>query len=100
MNPVEIGTGTSFKGLSAYLLHDVRHEQIEGEQTAERVGWMETHNLDDTDPAQAWRMMLATANSAPDLKEAAGIKKGKPVKNTVWHYAITFPPDEQTDPRA
>jgi len=47
---------------------------------------------------QAWRLMLATANSANALKEAAGIKKGKPVKNTVYHYSINFNPDDELTP--
>ena len=34
MNPVEITTGKSFKGLAAYLLHDAGRAA-----TAERVGW-------------------------------------------------------------
>jgi len=42
--------------------------------------------------------MLATANSANALKEAAGIKKGKPVKNTVYHYSINFNPDDELTP--
>jgi hypothetical protein len=42
--------------------------------------------------------MLATANSANALKEAAGIKKGKAVKNTVYHYSINFNPDDDLTP--
>ena len=92
MNPVEITQGKSFKGLSAYLLQD------ENRETAERVGWSDTRNLAGADPDQAWRLMLATANSAGALKEAAGIKKGKPVKNTVYHYSINFNPEDEVTP--
>jgi len=92
MNPVEITQGKSFKGLSAYLLQD------ENRQSAERVGWSQTYNLVDADADQAWRLMLATANSANALKEAAGIKKGKAVKNTVYHYSINFNPDDDLTP--
>jgi len=88
MNPVEITQGKSFKGLSQYLLQD------ENRETAERVGWVQTFNLVDADGDQAWRLMLATANSANSLKEAAGIKKGKAVKNTVYHYSINFNPED------
>jgi len=88
MNPVEITQGKSFKGLSQYLLQD------ENRETAERVGWVQTFNLVDADGDQAWRLMLATANSANALKEAAGIKKGKAVKNTVYHYSINFNPED------
>ena len=52
MNPVEIGTGKSFKGLAAYLLHDVGHAA-----TAERVAWAESVNLDGADPEKAWRLL-------------------------------------------
>lgn len=89
MNPVEIGTGKSFKGLAAYLLHDPGRAE-----TAERVGWAQSYNLDDADPDRAWRLMAATAMSADQLKEAAGIKKGKAAKNTAWHFAITFDPKD------
>jgi len=92
MNPVEITQGKSFKGLSQYLLQD------ENRETAERVGWVQTFNLVDADGDQAWRLMLATANSANALKEAAGIKKGKAVKNTVYHYSINFNPDDELTP--
>ena len=92
MNPVEITQGKSFKGLSQYLLQDQNRE------SAERVGWVESFNLAGADGDQAWRLMLATANSANALKEAAGIKKGKPVKNTVYHYSINFNPDDDLTP--
>lgn len=68
MNPVEIGTGKSFKGLAAYLLHDPAQAQ-----TSARVGWVQSFNLDDADPDRAWRLMAATAKSADQLKEAAGL---------------------------
>lgn len=89
MNPVEITQGKSFKGLSQYLLQD------ENRESAERVGWVQTFNLADADGDQAWRLMLATANSANALKEAAGIKKGRAVKNTVYHYSLNFNPEDK-----
>jgi len=92
MNPVEITQGKSFKGLSQYLLQD------ENRETAERVGWVQTFNLADADGDQAWRLMLATANSANALKEASGIKQGKAVKNTVYHYSINFNPEDKVTP--
>jgi hypothetical protein len=39
--------------------------------------------------------MAATAMSADRLKEAAGIKKGKPVVNSVYHLAISFNPGDR-----
>lgn len=89
MNPVEIGSGKSFRGLAAYLLHDADHAA-----TAERVDWAESINLKGADPERAWRMMAATAMSADALKAAAGIKKGRKAVNTVFHLALTFNPDD------
>jgi hypothetical protein len=91
MNPIEIGQGKSFKGLARYLLHDARQEGELSRTTSERVGWVQSFNLDGASGDTAWRLMAATALSAGDLKEAAGIKKGKPATNTVYHFALTFP---------
>lgn len=93
MNPVEIGTGKSFKGLAAYLLHDVGRAS-----TAERVAWAESVNLDGADPETAWRLMAATAMNADQLKAAAGIKKGKKAVNTAFHFALTFNPEDAPSP--
>lgn len=93
MNPVEIGRGQSFKGLSNYLLHD------EQQETAERVGESWTVNMGDKiDPGRAWLHMLWTTNSADDLKRAAGVKLGG-AKNDkpVFHYVLNFnPADDPT----
>jgi hypothetical protein len=93
MNPVEIGTGKSFKGLAAYLLHDAGRAS-----TAERVAWAESVNLDGADPETAWRLMAATAMNADQLKAAAGVKKGKKAVNTAFHFALTFNPDDAPSP--
>ncbi len=95
MNPVEIGTGRSFKGLSAYLLHDVREEGEDLSATSERVGWAQSFNLAGAAPERAWRLMAMTAMSADDLKAAAGIKKGKAAKNTVYHFSLNFSPEDR-----
>ena len=95
MNPVEITQGKSFKGLSQYLLNDQREDEAQSVQTSNRVGWTQTYNLADADPDKAWRLMLATANSADALKEAAGIKRGRKVKNTVYHYSLNFHPEDE-----
>jgi len=86
MNPVVIGRGRSFKGLAQYLLHDPKAA------SAERVGWVETVNLNDADPDRAWRLMAVTAKNAKALKEAAGLRTGGQ-QNTkpAYHYVITWP---------
>jgi hypothetical protein len=98
MTPVEIKQGKSFKGLATYLLHDAKREGEQSRDTTERVGMVQSYNLGDAVGEQAWRRMLATANSANALKEAAGIKKGKAVKNTVYHYSLNFHPDDPLTP--
>lgn len=98
MNPVEYKQGQSFKGLASYLLHDERREGEEARTTAERVGSVESFNLNGADGQQAWKLMAATANSAADLKAAAGIKKGRAVKNTVFHYSLNFNPQDNVTP--
>lgn len=90
MNPVEIGTGKSFKGLAAYLLHD--HGKA---QSADRVAWTQSFNLDDAGPDRAWRLMADTALSADQLKAAAGIKKGPRAKNTAYHFSLNFNPQDE-----
>jgi hypothetical protein len=90
MNPVEITTGKSFKGLAAYLLHDAGRAA-----TTERVGWAQSFNLDGASPDMAWRLMAATAMSADQLKEAAGIRKSKAAKNVAYHFALTFNPKDE-----
>lgn len=95
MTPVEIGLGKSFKGLAAYLLHDPRLEGETARTTTERVGWVQSYNLDGAGGDSAWRLMAATALSANELKAAAGIKKGKPAVNTAFHYSINFNPADR-----
>lgn len=92
INPSGSG-GHSFKGLHAYCAHD----QGSG-ATAERVDWTETRNLGTDDPAQAWKVMAATAKSQNELKRAAGIRAGRHAKEgAVMHVVIAFDKDEPRD---
>lgn len=95
MNPVEIGQGKSFKGLAKYILHDPRREGEESRTTSERVGWIQSFNLDDADGETAWRRMVSTAKNANALKEAAGMKKGKTPVKTAFHYTLNFNPQDE-----
>lgn len=95
MTPVEIGQGKSFRGLAAYLLHDPRQEGEQARASTERVGWVQSYNLDGAGGDSAWRLMAATALSANDLKAAAGIKKGKAAVNTAFHFSINFNPADR-----
>lgn len=90
MNPVVIGRGASFKGLAQYILHDQKAA------SAERVGFVETHNLDDVDPDRAWRLMAGTAKNANAIKEAAGLRtSGGQNKKPVYHFALTWPDEDR-----
>lgn len=95
MNPVEIGQGKSFKGLAKYILHDQRREGEESRNTSERVGWIQSFNLDGADGETSWRRMVSTAKSANALKEAAGIRKSKAPVKTAFHYTINFNPKDE-----
>lgn len=83
--------GSSFKGLAAYLLHDV--DQAE---SSERVAWTETHGLATDDPERAWRIMTATAKSQAELKAEAGIANtGRKSHKHVMHYVLSWHPEER-----
>lgn len=82
--------GNSFKGLNAYLAHDVDHAA-----TSERLDWVDSRNLAVNDPAQAWKIMAATAMQQDELKKAAGIKAGRKSKHgAVDHIVMSFHEDE------
>jgi hypothetical protein len=95
MNPVEIGKGRSFKGLASYLLFEKDAAAEAAQQVSARVGWAESFNLMDAPAPKAWRLMASTAISAPQLKEAAGIRAGKPTERPVYHYVLTFNPEDR-----
>lgn len=95
INPSE-RAGRSFKGLHAYCSHDQGKKQ-----TSERVEWISTRNLAIEDPDQAWKLMAATAQSQNQLKEAAGIRAGRPAKDgPVMHVVMSFDGDEPQTPEA
>lgn len=85
MNPRIHKVGSSFRGLAAYLLHD------KGAESAERVAWVETHNMGTSNPETAWRVMAATAMKQSELKEAAGVSNtGRKSKGVVLHYSLSW----------
>lgn len=93
MNPVVIGRGRSFKGLAQYILHDQKAT------TAERVGFVETHNLSDAPPDRAWRLMAGTAKNANAIKEAAGLRRGgQQNKKPAYHFVLTWPEEDAPSP--
>lgn len=92
MNPVDLARGRSFKGLANYLLHDASEDEGAHRSSDERVGWTQSHNLNEASADRAWRLMVATSKSADALKKAAG-ETNVGAKNTkpVYHYVLTWP---------
>ncbi|MEM7620016.1 MAG: relaxase/mobilization nuclease domain-containing protein [Pseudomonadota bacterium] len=89
--PKSYGLGSSFKGVLQYLLHDKRKEGEQERTTSERVMFSQTHNLATDDPYFAGRIMAATAQDRPRLREMAGIPDPKnPSNNVVYHYVMSW----------
>lgn len=85
--------GASFKGLAAYLLHDVDRAE-----SSDRVAWCRTLGLATEDPDQAWRIMAATAKSQEQLKAEAGVAKtGRKSHKHVMHYILSWHPEERDE---
>lgn len=89
-------TGTSFKGVFAYLQHDKRNEGQAANDTGERVDWQAFRNLATDSPDMAWRIMMATANQQDALKREAGQSAaGNKSDKVVFHYSLGWHPDEK-----
>src|SRR5271155_5320977 len=84
------GRGTSFKGALTYYLHD--KDTLE---TAHRVSFVHMLNLVTDDAYDAWREMMATAESADRLKAEAGLKPGgRKNAQPVYCFSINWHPDD------
>ena len=93
MVPKIVAKGCSFKGASAYLLHDKDHAQ-----SNERVDWTAVRNLSADEPDLAWRIMAATALDQNRLKDLAGIKStGRKSAKSVLHMSLAWHPDEKDE---
>ena len=95
MIPRVAKSGRSFKGAGLYYLHD------KGAKTDERVAFIDTANLPTNDADIAIAHMVDTATHADQLKQAAGVKGGRPLEKPVycyslaWHTSETPSQDEQ-----
>ena len=91
--------GRSFKGVTAYVMHDAPEPGREARPTTrDRVEWTGTRNLASDRPADAWRIMAATAKAAPGLKRLAGVPgAGRKAAKPVYHYALSWKPGESPD---
>ncbi|PPK83931.1 relaxase/mobilization nuclease-like protein [Neolewinella xylanilytica] len=79
--------GRSFKGITAYLMHDSGRAQ-----TNERVEWTMTGNLYTDDVFKAAGVMSWTDFNAEDIKIAAGGSSAgrKTEKGGVYHYSLSW----------
>lgn len=73
-------TGSGFGGLARYLAAGKRGDEHE------RVAWIEAHNLMETDPERAARLMRATAEQNPR------------VTKPVYHLSVSFAPEDRVGP--
>lgn len=82
--------GRSFKGAGLYYLHD------KGALTSERVAFTYGENLHSQNAERALKEMAFVALNADRLKEQAGITKGgRKGEYPVYHYSLSWHPDQQ-----
>lgn len=90
--------GSSFKGLTNYLLYGHRENMTE---TPERVKWSATGNMYTDDIEKAAKVMACTAMSAEDLKRANGgflggaQSEGKPVYHESLSWRVGDKPSDE-----
>lgn len=78
--------GSSFKDVTAYVLHDP-----DKAETAERVAWTMTANLATKDPKWAWHEMVETYWAQGALKAASGHDaRGRKNNKPVLHYTLSW----------
>jgi hypothetical protein len=79
--------GHSFKGVTAYLIHDKDRAE-----TSERLAWSYTENLPTDDIEKAAKVMAYTAMNAEKLKEESGGSAvgRKPSAGEVWHSSLAW----------
>ena len=94
MTPVIHARGFSFKGICAYLMHDVKAA------SRERVEWTETNNLHTQNITTAAKVMAWTDINAQSLKRASGVSTAGawPSAGGVYHMSISWEPSETPEP--
>ena len=94
--------GHSFKGVTAYLLHDKNAE------TSERLAWTQTYNLHTDDVEKASRFMAWTDMSRDHIKrqheeytamiegrEPEHSNAGRPAEaGNAYHFSLAWSPNE------
>jgi len=93
--------GSSFKGVMAYLAHDLDQKELPlSEQSAERVSWFEIGNMLASDPEKAAKVMAWTAKHSEEIKREAGVSTAgrKASENVVYHFSLSWALDETPSP--
>lgn len=88
--------GQSFKGVTAYLLHDIekiydangKHSHTKHLETSERVGFTYTQNLHTDDIQEAARYMAWVDLHREELKSSTAGRKA--TAGNVYHYSIAW----------
>lgn len=85
--------GHSFKGVTAYLMHD------KNALSSDRVEWSSTGNMFTSDIDKASLVMAWTDENADMLKRNAGISAAgrKVERGAVYHYSLSWAPGENPD---
>lgn len=85
--------GQSFKGVTAYLLHD------KGAETGERVAWTSTHNLPTPDVLLASKVMAWTDQNREFIRDQVGGSRAgaKAEAGNVYHFSLSWEPGEEID---
>lgn len=95
-----IERGHSFRGVTAYLMHDKAQGVGPQPVTADRVGFAGLFNFVGDEAVsieEASKVMALTVRDADQLKAAAGIRPGgrKAEKGPVWHASLSWDPSER-----
>lgn len=80
--------GQSFKGVTAYLMHDKEA------QTSHRVAWTSTHNLHTDSIARAAKWMAYVDMNRTELYAIKNTGRGSSAGN-VYHFSLSWAKDEQ-----
>lgn len=95
-----ISRGFSFKGVTAYLVHDAREDLTAPHPiTSDRLGFFKLYNFHDGEartPEEAAKVMALTVRDADRIKRAAGIPLtgGKPTTPPVYHASLSWAKSE------
>lgn len=93
-----IQSGTSFKGVGLYYLHDKRAKGEDERLTTERVAWTHAVNTMEDEPEAVLTEMSRTARNQGLLKRLAGKREvGRPTEDTVTTVALSWSPDQHPD---